>query len=136
MSCGAAQRDVLVSYASFRLFIFNRFASSPFDNLVFLRHKVDNPLNQSKEEETMEHENHHVNSKDVAEVDPSQDQDDLKTTRVVKSIVELSTGVQMTRPEEFVDLVKVSCKLSTFFVAFPFPYQLLFRCLIFRRRNE
>ena len=55
----------------------------------------------------MEDENKHVNSKTASEVDPSQDQVYVKTTSVVKSIVELNTGVQMTRPEEFVDLVKV-----------------------------
>ena len=42
------------------------------------------------------------------EQDPSQDPVYQRTTNVVKSIVELNTGVQIARPEEFVDLVKVN----------------------------
>jgi len=76
---------------------------SPENNGIII---VDNPTNQPQED-TMEDENKHVNSKTASEVDPSQDQVYVKTTSVVKSIVELNTGVQMTRPEEFVDLVKV-----------------------------
>lgn len=43
--------------------------------------------------------------------DPSQDPVYQRTTNVVKSIVELNTGVQIARPEEFVDLVKVNFRL-------------------------
>ena len=82
-----------------------------------LPRKVDNPLNPAEEEEEKEEEEEddkmesgkELETKKVAtDVDPSQDPVYLKTTSVVKSIVELNTGVQMTRPEEFVDLVKVS----------------------------
>ena len=53
-------------------------------------------------------ENKENNETGVAkEQDPSQDPVYQRTTNVVKSIVELNTGVQIARPEEFVDLVKV-----------------------------
>ena len=44
---------------------------------------------------------------EASKVDPSEDAVYQRTTSVVKSIVELNTGVQIAKPEEFVDLVKV-----------------------------
>ena len=77
----------------------------------------------------MEDENKHVNTKAASEVDPSQDQVYVKTTSVVKSIVELNTGVQMTRPEEFVDLVKV-CSAYPILNCIVFsPLTFLFFCM-------
>lgn len=48
------------------------------------------------------------NGNTTKEIDPAQDLVYQRTTNVVKSIIELNTGVQIARPEEFIDLVKVS----------------------------
>lgn len=68
--------------------------------------QVDNPDNTVDEGDMDAKNQGEKTSKDV---DPSQDAVYQKTTSVVKSIVELNTGVQIARPEEFVDLVKVCC---------------------------
>ncbi|XP_065061772.1 focal adhesion kinase 1-like isoform X1 [Rhopilema esculentum] len=69
---------------------------------------IDNPEPEaSPEEEKMEEETTTKTNAPVADIDPAQDPVYHKTTSVVKSILELNTGVQIARPEEFVDLVKV-----------------------------
>ena len=123
--------SILGSFCSF----FNHFTYCPFvSKIVFLPRKVDNPLDNQPQEDTMEEENQHVATNDVAEVDPGQDQVYVKTTSVVKSIVELNTGVQMTRPEEFVDLVKVSFEVFSLFTQCSLfcPYFRSSVCLVLR----
>ena len=66
--------------------------------------KSDSPLLQKKSEEQSSPK---LNEEppDDSPVDPAKVYH--KTTSVVKSVIELNTGVQHAQPEEFVDLVKV-----------------------------
>lgn len=75
--------------------------------------KVDSPEGVETES-NMDGEKEVNKSQIFPEMDPSQDPVYQKTTSVVKSIVELNTGVQIARPDEFVDLVKV-CQTSLAF---------------------
>ena len=101
-----AQRVLFTCKVS-RFFYFGIFFFSLNEEL-FLCTQIDNPDPEaSPEEEKMEEETTTKINAPVADIDPAQDPVYHKTTSVVKSILELNTGVQIARPEEFVDLVKV-----------------------------